>query len=106
MRWVALVCALGYLICVPIRPEWTEQSDFEVVEGWNYQVRCFGPSRYEPDAHISRSSRQSASKTFVLLLPRILTSSFVCRDSAYFKNSRMNGKRVPYHHDDVHQNLT
>ena len=34
-----LISITGYLICVPLREEWTERSDFEVVDGWAYQVR-------------------------------------------------------------------
>lgn len=33
--------SVGYLICVPLREEWTEQADFEVIDGWTYQVSYF-----------------------------------------------------------------
>lgn len=37
-RALRIAGSVGYLICVPLREEWTEQADFEVIEGWTYQV--------------------------------------------------------------------
>lgn len=90
---------LGYLICVPIQPEWTQQSDFEAIEGWSFQVRYCCTMHRGLFIIVCSSSRQSKSDPTPKLKYLYDTARHMPSDSVYFKNKEMLG--IHFHVIDI-----